>query len=94
MIHMDGILPTDETIDARSYQLARPLFLYVKDVRVHDTPGVSQFLQEYISESAIGPEGYLSDIGLVVLNDTMRLEVRCKLTQLLQLKSTDCASIK
>lgn len=91
---VDGILPTEETIDARSYPLARPLFLYVKDVRVRSTPGVSQFLQEYISDRAIGPEGYLSDIGLVNLNATARLEVHCKLDLLLQLKAPDCASVK
>jgi phosphate transport system substrate-binding protein len=91
---VDGILPTEETIDARSYPLAKLLFLYVKDVRVRSTPDVSQFLQEYISDRAIGPEGYLSDIGLVTLNATARLEVRCKLDLLLQLKAPDCTSVK
>jgi phosphate transport system substrate-binding protein len=87
---VDGILPTDETIETHRYPLARPLFLYVKDVRVQNTPGLSQFLQEYISDRAIGPEGYLTNIGLVPLNDTARLEVRCKLARLLKLETPAC----
>ena len=91
---VDGLLPTEDTIDSRSYPLARSLYLYVKGARLQSTPGLSAFLEEYVSDRAIGPEGYLADIGLVPLNDTARLEGRCTLGQLLDLESPDCPSVE
>jgi phosphate transport system substrate-binding protein len=80
---VDGILPTDETIASGAYPLSRPLFLYVKDARVGSTPGLREFLEEYASDKALGPEGYLTDIGLVPLDDGGRAAARSKVARLL-----------
>jgi phosphate transport system substrate-binding protein len=80
---IDGVLPTDETIEEGAYPLSRPLFLYVKNQRVPITPGIADFLMEYTSDKAIGDEGYLLDIGLVPLNSRQRTAVQAALLELL-----------
>jgi phosphate transport system substrate-binding protein len=64
---VDGILPSFETIESGEYPLSRPLYLYVKNRNILSTPGLSDFLVDYFSDSAIGEDGYLIDIGLVPL---------------------------
>ena len=62
---IDGVLPTLEAIVSSSYPLSRPLFLYVKSLHVGSVPGLAEFLGEFLSDRASGPEGYLVDAGLV-----------------------------
>jgi phosphate transport system substrate-binding protein len=62
-----GVEPTYETISGGKYPVARPLFIYVKKQHVGVIPGVKEFVAEYVSEKAIGEEGYLSKKGLVPL---------------------------
>lgn len=81
---IEGVLPTDETIENGSYPLSRPLYLYVKNRRLSSTPGLAQFLKEYMSDKAIGEEGYLSDIGLVPLNPRSRKAMHADLKELLK----------
>jgi phosphate transport system substrate-binding protein len=64
---VDGVAPTYETISTGDYKLARPLFIYVKKQHVGVVPGVAEFVAEYVSEKAIGADGYLADKGLVAL---------------------------
>jgi phosphate transport system substrate-binding protein len=62
-----GVEPSYETISGGKYPVARPLFIYVKKQHVGVIPGVKEFVAEYVSEKAIGEEGYLSKKGLVPL---------------------------
>lgn len=62
---IDGVLPTLDAIVGGSYPLSRPLFLYVKSLHVGSVPGLAEFLGEFLSDRASGPEGYLVDAGLV-----------------------------
>jgi phosphate transport system substrate-binding protein len=62
---IDGVVPTLESIVSGSYPLGRPFFLYVKAAHVGRVPGLAEFLGEFLSERASGPEGYLVDAGLV-----------------------------
>jgi phosphate transport system substrate-binding protein len=73
---VEGIEPSEEAIADGSYPLSRPLFLYVKDLNVSVAPGLKEFLLEYTSERAMGPNGYLVDAGLVPLLDAERLRAR------------------
>lgn len=81
---IDGVMPSHENIENGSYPLSRPLFLYVKDDRIRSVPGLAEFLTEYTSDRALGPEGYLADEGLVPLNADLRSAVQSRLMQLLQ----------
>ncbi len=64
---IDGVAPTLATIADGSYPLARSLYIYVKVAHVGVTPGLEQFVQEFLSDASAGRGGYLQDRGLVPL---------------------------
>ncbi|MFB7882372.1 substrate-binding domain-containing protein [Brevundimonas diminuta] len=64
---IDGVAPSVATIADGSYPLARSLYIYVKKAHIGVTPGLEQFVQEFMSEGAAGRGGYLQDRGLVPL---------------------------
>jgi phosphate transport system substrate-binding protein len=66
-LKIDGVEPTFETIASGKFPAARPLFIYVKKAHIGVIPGLKEFMDEYVSDKAIGAEGYLSDKGLVPL---------------------------
>jgi len=67
-LKIDGIAPSFETISSAKYTAARPLFVYIKKQHIGVIPGLKEFANEYVSDKAIGEEGYLSDRGLVSLD--------------------------
>jgi phosphate transport system substrate-binding protein len=71
-----GVAPDAETIASGAYGIARPLFFYVKNAHRGVIPGLVEFLEEYVSEAAFGPGGYLAERGLVPLPDAQREEMR------------------
>ena len=64
---IDGVQPNAQTIADGSYPLSRSLYLYVKISHLQTTPGLAEFLEEYLSDGAAGPDGYLADRGLIPL---------------------------
>ena len=66
-IEVDGVSPSYETIAGGKYKVARPLFVYAKKEHIGVIPGMAEFMAEYVSEAAIGADGYLADKGLVAL---------------------------
>jgi phosphate transport system substrate-binding protein len=66
-IKIDGIAPTYETISDGSYPASRPLFIYIKKQHIGAIPGLREFAEEYVSEKALGEDGYLAERGLVAL---------------------------
>lgn len=66
-LKIDGVEPTFESIADGSFPAARPLYVYIKKAHIGVIPGLKEFMDEYVSERAIGEEGYLSDRGLVAL---------------------------
>ena len=75
-LKIDGIAPSFETISSAKYTAARPLFVYIKKAHVGVIPGLKEFAEEYVSNKAIGEEGYLSDRGLVSLDSSELAQVR------------------
>jgi phosphate transport system substrate-binding protein len=73
---IEGVEITIDSIQDYSYPIARPLFFYVKKAHVGVIPGLKEYVEEFVSEDAIGDEGYLIDAGLVPLADARRKEVR------------------
>ena len=69
-LKIDGIAPSFETISNAKYTAARPLFVYIKKAHIGVIPGLKEFAEEYVSNKAIGEEGYLSDRGLVSLDSS------------------------
>ena len=64
---IDGLAPSYETIASGEYKVARPLFIYAKKQHVGVVPGIAEFVKEYVSDKAIGEDGYLAAKGLVTL---------------------------
>ena len=57
-----------DSIQSYEYPIARPLFIYFKKEHMGIVPGLDKFMKAYISKKAMGPRGYLSDLGLVPLD--------------------------
>jgi phosphate transport system substrate-binding protein len=66
---IDGLEPTMENIENGKYKLSRSLYVYVKGDHLGKTPGISEFINEIVSEGAIGTDGYLTNKGLLPLHD-------------------------
>jgi len=64
---INGVQPNATTIADGSYPLSRSLFIYVKISHLQTTPGLEAFVQEFLSDAAAGPDGYLADRGLIPL---------------------------
>ena len=62
-----GVEPTYESIADGSYAVSRPLYFYVKKAHVGLIPGIPEFVAEFVSERAMGEDGYLADRGLIAL---------------------------
>ena len=75
-VAINGVEPDADTIASGDYPISRPLFIYIKNAHRGVIPNLNEFIEEYMSEDAIGPGGYLSERGLVPLSDERRAEVR------------------
>ena len=65
--HVEGVAPTYESISDGSYPISRPLFFYAKKAHVGLIPGMREYVAEFVSERAMGEDGYLADRGLIAL---------------------------
>ena len=66
---IDGMAPTFDAIAEGEYKVSRPLYFYVKKAHIGVVPGIEEFLNAFVSEDAIGPDGFLIDKGLIPLGD-------------------------
>ena len=69
---VDGVEPTFDNIADGKYPVSRPLFFYVKKAHIGTIPGIEAYLKAFSAEKAWGPEGYLSDKGLIPMPDAER----------------------
>ena len=69
---IEGFEPTFESIADGDYSISRPLYFYVKKAHIGVVPGIEGYLREFTSEATWGDEGYLTDRGMIPLNDTKR----------------------
>ena len=66
---IDGNAPTFEAIASGDYQVSRPLYFYVKKAHIGTIPGITEYLNYFVSEDTMGEDGYLIDKGLIPLNE-------------------------
>jgi phosphate transport system substrate-binding protein len=81
-LHIDGVKPSWETIRDGIYPLARPLFLYVKTEHLNVLPQIGDYLQEFTSDAAIGEDGYLTQNGLIPLQDDLGRSMKAQVLKL------------
>jgi phosphate transport system substrate-binding protein len=75
-VAIGGVKPNEETIASGEYAISRPLFVYIKNAHRGVIPGLEEFVEECVSEEAMGPGGYLSERGLIPLDDEERQRVQ------------------
>ena len=49
------------------YPVSRSLYFYLKNAHVGVIPGIQEYAVEFLSEAAVGEDGYLVDKGLIPL---------------------------
>ncbi len=72
---IDGNAPTFDAIAEGSYKVSRPLYFYVKKAHIGTVPGIQEYLNTFVSEDTIGPDGYLIDKGLIPLGDDAYIDM-------------------
>ncbi len=73
---VNGVEPTFDNIAAGDYRVSRSLYFYVKNEHVGVIPGIEEYITEFTSEQAWGPDGYLADKGLIPLPEAARAEMQ------------------
>jgi phosphate transport system substrate-binding protein len=90
-VAIDGVVANYETISSFQYPASRPLYIYVKAQHVKAIRGLREFLDEYTSDRAWAPGGYLQRRGLVPAPDDVRAENRARAQALTPLTPEDLA---
>ncbi|GHE85006.1 phosphate ABC transporter substrate-binding protein [Aliiroseovarius zhejiangensis] len=62
---MSGVLPSTETIASGAYPVSRPLYFYIKKAHIGVIPGLKEFAEFFVADEIAGPDGPLSEYGLV-----------------------------
>mgnify|MGYP005989682791 CR=1 FL=1 len=73
---MSGVAPSTESIASGEYPVSRPLFFYVKKAHIGVIPGLKEYAEFFVSDEIAGPDGPLSNYGLVSdpeLSDTQTM---------------------
>ena len=65
-VKLDGVAPEPDAIAEGDYPMARTMFFYVKKAHIGVVPGIKEYAAEFLSPGAMGPNGYLRDVGLIV----------------------------
>ena len=73
---IDGVTPEFDTITDGSYPVSRSMYFYVKAAHVGVIPGIEEFIDAFLDEDVSGTYGYLTDKGLIPLDDAEREAVR------------------
>ena len=83
---VEGETPTFENIADGKYPVSRPLFFYVKKAHAGTIPGITEYLAEFTSEKAWGPDGYLADKGMIPMPAQERKQFRADAESLTNLR--------
>jgi phosphate transport system substrate-binding protein len=72
---VDGFEADFDSIADGDYSISRSLYFYVKGQHVGTVPGIEEYLAEFTKEAAFGEDGYLSDKGMIPLDEELREEI-------------------
>ena len=59
---VNDIVPSTETIATGEYPVSRPLFFYVKKAHLGVVPGLKEYVEFFLDDQMIGPEGPLAEL--------------------------------
>ena len=86
---LDGTMPEFDKIADGEYELSRSLQFYVKREHVDVIPGLKDYVLEFTSDKAIGPDGYLIEKGLIPLPEDRRKAMRDRAENMTKLAEGD-----
>lgn len=75
---VEGVTPSVEAIRDGRYPLIRALYFYLKTDHLGRVAGLKNFVRAFLSDEAVGPEGYLMDEGLIPLAPTELEEMQAR----------------
>ena len=71
-VQVDSVAPNPVTVAQSEYPIICPRFVYIKTQHYNRVPGLLEFVVEYTSDRAWGPDGYLIDDGLIPMTERDR----------------------
>lgn len=83
-ITIENVPATFENIASGQYPISRSLFFYVKKAHLKSVPGLADYTKEFISDSAVGDNGYLLAKGVIPLTKEQLSDIKEKVEQALQ----------
>ena len=83
-VAIEGVMPAFDAIASGKYALSRSLYFYVKKAHLGLVPGLNEYVAEFTSPQAWGPEGYLAKRGLVPMPDAERMRYAQVASSLMQ----------
>lgn len=87
--HVNGIMPTPDTISSGKYPISRSLFFYTKNSHASKVPAMADYVKMFMSEAMIGKDGILGEIGLIALPDARRTAIRASVAKRTKLTLED-----
>lgn len=79
---IEGVMPEFDAIVRGKYQVARSLFVYVKDGQSAYVPGLGAFARFLVSDASTGEDGYLIMKGLLPLPEAEHAKIKQVAAQL------------
>ncbi|MCW8928804.1 MAG: PstS family phosphate ABC transporter substrate-binding protein [Gammaproteobacteria bacterium] len=73
---INDVFPTPENISSGKYPISRSLFFYTKNSHRKEVPAMDKYVELFMKEDMIGPDGILGEIGLIALPDERRNAIR------------------
>ncbi|SMC64836.1 phosphate ABC transporter substrate-binding protein, PhoT family [Fulvimarina manganoxydans] len=71
---INDVVPSAQTIATGEYPVSRPLYFYVKKAHIGVVPGLSEYVQFFLSDQMTGEGSPTVEYGLVPLSDEERQE--------------------
>lgn len=91
-VTLDGGEPNFDNIASGKYKGARRMYVYIKKAHVGVVPGLDKFAAEYVSDKAMGKDGYLARKGLVTLPKAEFDAVKKSVNDMAVMAGTDLSS--
>jgi phosphate transport system substrate-binding protein len=83
---VDGVVPDFDTIADATYPVARSIYFYIKGAHVGKIPGIQEYAIEFTSNKAMGEDGYLTERGLIPLDEDKLKQVQADVKNLKRLE--------
>ncbi|MEX1082498.1 MAG: substrate-binding domain-containing protein [Halofilum sp. (in: g-proteobacteria)] len=88
-ITIGGVEPTPQVISSGEYPIARSMFFYAKNAHFDQVSSMAGYVELFMSEGMIAPDGRLADLGLIALSEQEREQARQRVADRVTLERSD-----